>query len=66
MESTVKLLSVTRTEEELGQIARFCHTPVGTALAEEERDYAALAVGCFKRKHMSVFEFADLVRARLD
>ena len=61
MESTVKLLSATRTEKELGQIARFCHTPVGTGLDEEERDYETLAVSCFRRKHMSVFEFADLL-----
>lgn len=61
MRYNVKLLSVTRTEKELGQIARFCHTPVGTELDSEERDYETLAVSCFKRKHMSVFEFAELL-----
>lgn len=61
MHFNVKLLSVTRSEKELGQIARFCHTPVGTSLDEEGSDYEAIAVRCFQRKHMSVFEFADLL-----
>lgn len=64
----------TVTEYDLGVIARFTRTPIGSkddlafeatlnALAEKTDDTkrVTLAVSCYKRKHLSVFEFADFI-----
>lgn len=75
-----ELIEISRSEVELGQIARFCHTPLGddfdlnayeyfplddsdvSVEAKEQIDrFTRLAVSCFKRGHMSVFEFATLL-----
>ena len=75
--NNVELLEITRSEAGLGQIAHFCHAPIGEELSlhaydmcapylggnynEEQDRFIRLAVNCFKRKHMSVFEFATLL-----
>ena len=52
----------TVSESDLGKIARFTHTPIGTYLSDDDPDdYTRIAVNCFKRRHMSVLEFADLL-----
>ena len=75
--NNVELLEITRSEAGLGQIAHFCHAPIDEELSphaydmcapylggdynEEQDRFIRLAVNCFKRKHMSVFEFATLL-----
>lgn len=58
----VELLQVSGNEEELGEIARFCHTPIATPhVAKTPREYVNLAVNCYKLGHMSVFEFSHIL-----
>ena len=75
-----ELIEISRSEVDLGQIARFCHAPIGEELdlhsyeyfplddseisveAKEQIDrFTRLAVNCFKRGHMRVFEFTTLL-----
>ena len=55
--------SPTTTEFDLGTIAHFTHTPIGSGFPlEDDSDSVkrvTLAVACLKRKHLSIFEFAD-------
>lgn len=60
----VELLRVYGSEIELGQIAQFCHAPFSAPFVEDGQTpeyYAELVVNCYKRRHMSVFEFASLL-----
>lgn len=63
MKSVVKLVREPAvTESDLGRVAHFTHTAIGSPFQEEddEQRRVGLAVACFRLKHMSVFEFADL------
>lgn len=63
LESSVRLVrEPSVTEFDLGNVAHFTRTAIGSALDTDDAvKRVTVAVACYKRKHMSVFEFADLL-----
>lgn len=63
LESSVRLVrEPSVTEFDLGNVAHFTRTPIGSALDTDDAvKRVTVAVACYKRKHLSVFEFADLL-----
>lgn len=62
LQSSVSLAwSPTVSERDLGFVAHFTRTLVGSPLENDSCKAVTVAVNCYKRKHLSVFEFADLV-----
>ena len=66
LESSVRLVrEPSVTEFDLGNVAHFTRTAIGSGFPlEDDSDSVkrvTLAVACLKRKHLSIFEFADLL-----